>query len=70
MFGCQCLLWSRISDPYQPQPETFSLPAPIPEWPSGESSPEPLVFHMVFGNVSNSRALLCLFEIQIILIVQ
>lgn len=38
MFGCKCFYWNTPSDfsqPFLPQP--YSLPAPIPQWPEGES---------------------------------
>ncbi|KAM7496146.1 hypothetical protein LguiA_020560 [Lonicera macranthoides] len=36
MFGCKCFHWSRLSEFLQPETETFSLPAPLPQWPEGE----------------------------------
>ncbi|CBI22319.3 unnamed protein product, partial [Vitis vinifera] len=36
MFGCECFCWNRDSQ-YRPlEPQPFSLPAPIPEWPRGQ----------------------------------
>ncbi|KAI4301030.1 hypothetical protein L6164_034349 [Bauhinia variegata] len=35
-FGCKCFRWNRINDFSSPEPEPFSLPAPIPEWPPGQ----------------------------------
>ncbi|XP_059626098.1 hypothetical protein At1g04090-like [Cornus florida] len=35
MFGCKCFHWSRVLDFSPPEPESFSLPAPIPQWPQG-----------------------------------
>lgn len=35
MFGCKCLSWNGIAGGPRPQPEPFSLPAPIPQWPPG-----------------------------------
>lgn len=38
MFGCNCFYWNTINDFSPPlQPQTYSLPAPIPKWPEGES---------------------------------
>ncbi|XP_052186908.1 hypothetical protein At1g04090-like [Diospyros lotus] len=38
MFGCECFSWKRRSEeddyPFQPQP--FSLPSPLPQWPPGQ----------------------------------
>lgn len=32
-----CVYWSRVADSSPPpQPETFSLPSPIPQWPQGQ----------------------------------
>lgn len=69
MFGCQCLSWSRINDPFQPQPETFCLPAPIPEWPPGSGFADGIIrlvdvevlqitkFEFVWGcNLSQDRS--------------
>ncbi|KAG8389150.1 hypothetical protein BUALT_Bualt02G0199200 [Buddleja alternifolia] len=33
MMGCKCFVWSRVTDFTQPEPEYFSLPDPIPQWP-------------------------------------
>lgn len=35
MFGCKCLSWNRLPNFLPPEPETFSLPAPLPNWPQG-----------------------------------
>ncbi|KAK6915314.1 Vacuolar protein sorting-associated protein 62 [Dillenia turbinata] len=37
MFGCGCCYWNRGFDFYDPLPEPkpFSLPSPLPVWPSG-----------------------------------
>ncbi|XAR64890.1 hypothetical protein NMG60_11008779 [Bertholletia excelsa] len=36
MSGCECFCWNRRSEDYDPlQPQPFSLPSPIPEWPPG-----------------------------------
>ncbi|XP_073316443.1 hypothetical protein At1g04090-like isoform X1 [Primulina huaijiensis] len=35
MLGCQCLYWSRGADYKRPEPETFALPGPVPEWSQG-----------------------------------
>ncbi|VVB07178.1 unnamed protein product [Arabis nemorensis] len=37
MLGCKCLYWNNLRE-FLPlkQPETFSLPASIPQWPSGK----------------------------------
>ncbi|XP_022874570.1 uncharacterized protein LOC111393319 isoform X5 [Olea europaea var. sylvestris] len=35
MLECSCLYWSRLTYVWQHEPETFSLPAPIPQWPQG-----------------------------------
>lgn len=36
MLGCKCLYWNNLREfPPLKQPETFSLPASIPQWPSG-----------------------------------
>ncbi|KAF5459426.1 hypothetical protein F2P56_023373 [Juglans regia] len=38
MFGCKCLYWNAVTDFSPPSsPEPFSLPAPLPKWPKGES---------------------------------
>ncbi|XP_010542907.1 PREDICTED: uncharacterized protein LOC104815975 [Tarenaya hassleriana] len=37
MLGCQCLYWRNLSElPPLTDPETFSLPAPMPQWPPGQ----------------------------------
>lgn len=36
MSACKCLYWNNLYDLASPDPEPFSLPAPIPEWPRGE----------------------------------
>ncbi|GFZ17652.1 vacuolar sorting-associated protein [Actinidia rufa] len=36
MFDCMCFHWKRIADFSPPRPETFSLPAPMPQWPRGQ----------------------------------
>ncbi|GMH30905.1 hypothetical protein Nepgr_032748 [Nepenthes gracilis] len=36
MFGCECLCWNSIADISPPELKTFTLPAPIPEWPTGQ----------------------------------
>ncbi|KAK9281783.1 hypothetical protein L1049_004689 [Liquidambar formosana] len=36
MFGCKCFYWGRLADVSPPEPETFSLPSPIPKWPEGQ----------------------------------
>ncbi|CAA7015366.1 unnamed protein product [Microthlaspi erraticum] len=37
MLGYKCLLWNNLRDlPPLKDPETFSLPAPIPQWPPGQ----------------------------------
>ncbi|XP_057476950.1 hypothetical protein At1g04090-like [Actinidia eriantha] len=33
MFGCECFWWSREREFYPSQPQPFSLPSPIPQWP-------------------------------------
>ncbi|KAJ4888769.1 hypothetical protein Rs2_28517 [Raphanus sativus] len=36
MFGCKCLYWNNLTEfPPLKQPQTFSLPASLPHWPSG-----------------------------------
>ncbi|KAL6564515.1 hypothetical protein OROMI_015965 [Orobanche minor] len=35
MLGCKCFFWNRVSDLVQPEPEYFTLPDPIPQWPEG-----------------------------------
>lgn len=39
MLGCKCLTWTRVAGLLEQQPETFSLPAPIPQWPQGMPIP-------------------------------
>lgn len=38
MFGCECLCWETEPEFYssEPEPEPFSLPAPLPDWPEGQ----------------------------------
>ncbi|KAK6937726.1 Vacuolar protein sorting-associated protein 62 [Dillenia turbinata] len=36
IFGCKCFHWSRVADFSYSEPETFSLPSPIPQWPPGQ----------------------------------
>ncbi|KAK9292328.1 hypothetical protein L1049_020294 [Liquidambar formosana] len=36
MFGCECFYWNRVPEFFHPEPEPFSLPSPLPEWPQGE----------------------------------
>ncbi|KAL3517740.1 hypothetical protein ACH5RR_020329 [Cinchona calisaya] len=35
MLGCKCFHWSGVGASFPPQSESFSLPAPLPEWPPG-----------------------------------
>ncbi|KAL7151657.1 hypothetical protein ABFS83_04G046000 [Erythranthe nasuta] len=35
MLGCNCFVWSRVTDLIQPGSDYFSLPDPIPHWPQG-----------------------------------
>ncbi|GKU86200.1 hypothetical protein SLEP1_g754 [Rubroshorea leprosula] len=35
MFGCRCFHWNSVSRMPPSKPETFSLPAPLPQWPPG-----------------------------------
>ena len=35
MFGCECFYWDSVPEFYSSEPESFSLPAPLPEWPQG-----------------------------------
>lgn len=35
LWGCKCFHWSNVSDLLQPWSESFSLPAPLPDWPPG-----------------------------------
>ncbi|CAN8247862.1 unnamed protein product [Cochlearia groenlandica] len=37
MFGCKCLYWNNLRE-FSPlkEPETFSLPSSLPQWPSGQ----------------------------------
>ncbi|RVW81789.1 hypothetical protein CK203_051597 [Vitis vinifera] len=54
MFGCECFCWNRDSQ-YRPlEPQPFSLPAPIPEWPRG------MPFYFAF--LARSRE--CQFDYQ------
>ncbi|CAK9153708.1 unnamed protein product, partial [Ilex paraguariensis] len=36
MSGCKCFHWSSVVNFSQPQPQTFSLPTPITQWPEGQ----------------------------------
>ncbi|XP_015901183.2 hypothetical protein At1g04090 [Ziziphus jujuba] len=36
MFGCKCFYWNRLTDLLPMEPDIFSLPAPLPEWPQGQ----------------------------------
>ncbi|OAY42018.1 uncharacterized protein LOC110623362 [Manihot esculenta] len=37
MIGCDCFYWSQVNDEfYSVEPQPFSLPAPIPQWPQGQ----------------------------------
>ncbi|ESQ44613.1 hypothetical protein EUTSA_v10003172mg [Eutrema salsugineum] len=37
MIGCKCLYWNNLREfPPLKEPETFSLPASLPQWPSGQ----------------------------------
>lgn len=36
MFGCICSYWSSVYNFSPSEPETFSLPAPVPRWPPGQ----------------------------------
>ncbi|KAG4914037.1 hypothetical protein JHK86_054470 [Glycine max] len=36
MFGCECFWWNSVPESYPSQPEPFSLPAPLPQWPQGD----------------------------------
>ncbi|XP_058094961.1 hypothetical protein At1g04090-like [Magnolia sinica] len=36
MFDCKCFCWNRAYDVVSPEPEPFSLPSPIPQWPEGK----------------------------------
>ncbi|KAK0601353.1 hypothetical protein LWI29_023445 [Acer saccharum] len=39
MFGCECFYWNRLTgfDEFNsPEPELFSLPSPLPQWPQGK----------------------------------
>ncbi|KAH7577718.1 hypothetical protein ACOSP7_001269 [Xanthoceras sorbifolium] len=36
MLGCKCFNWSRITDSAPTEPDIFSLPAPLPQWPQGD----------------------------------
>lgn len=35
MFGCRCFNWNSLADLLPMEPDTFSLPAPLPKWPQG-----------------------------------
>ncbi|XP_047982127.1 uncharacterized protein LOC125223161 isoform X2 [Salvia hispanica] len=35
MLGCRCLSWNSVTDFAPPEPEFFSLPEPLPQWPQG-----------------------------------
>lgn len=35
MFMCKCFYRNQLNDLCPPEPEPFSLPAPIPQWPPG-----------------------------------
>ncbi|CAH9132853.1 unnamed protein product [Cuscuta epithymum] len=35
MLGCKCLSWTQVACFSKQEQQTFSLPAPIPEWPQG-----------------------------------
>ncbi|KAJ1413863.1 Vacuolar protein sorting-associated protein 62 [Sesbania bispinosa] len=35
MFGWECFCWNSVPDSYLSEPEPFSLPAPLPQWPQG-----------------------------------
>ncbi|KAG8641841.1 uncharacterized protein LOC110627328 isoform X1 [Manihot esculenta] len=36
MFGCKCFHRKRIDNCLPSEPDSFSLPAPLPDWPSGQ----------------------------------
>lgn len=36
MFGCKCFYWNELNNMSPTEPETFSLPAPLPTWPQGQ----------------------------------
>ncbi|XVF81065.1 hypothetical protein PTKIN_Ptkin15bG0126400 [Pterospermum kingtungense] len=36
MFGCKCFYWNRRNQMAYWEPESFSLPAPLPQWPRGQ----------------------------------
>nr|DAD20057.1 TPA_asm: hypothetical protein HUJ06_021520 [Nelumbo nucifera] len=67
MFVCKCFYWTRVSDCFLHEPEPYSLPAPIPEWPEDECSeenhcgrgffwfPEPPVGYKAMGHVITSK---------------
>ncbi|XWS36495.1 hypothetical protein CRYUN_Cryun20dG0089800 [Craigia yunnanensis] len=38
MFGCKCFYWKKVDQLAPSEPETFSLPAPLPQWPQGFAS--------------------------------
>ncbi|KAI4350075.1 hypothetical protein L6164_010598 [Bauhinia variegata] len=35
MIGCDCFCWNRVPEFYPSEPDPFSLPSPLPEWPQG-----------------------------------
>jgi len=35
MFSCDCFWWNSVPESYPSEPEPFSLPAPLPQWPQG-----------------------------------
>ncbi|XP_014491492.1 uncharacterized protein LOC106754063 [Vigna radiata var. radiata] len=35
MFSCDCFGWNSFPESYPSEPEPFSLPAPLPQWPQG-----------------------------------
>ncbi|XP_022728017.1 uncharacterized protein LOC111283697 [Durio zibethinus] len=36
MFGCKCFYWNKMDQLVPSEPEAFSLPAPLPQWPQGQ----------------------------------
>ncbi|XWS47039.1 hypothetical protein CRYUN_Cryun14cG0119100 [Craigia yunnanensis] len=36
MLGCKCFYWKKIDQLVPSEPEIFSLPAPLPQWPQGQ----------------------------------
>ncbi|WCJ38219.1 hypothetical protein M5689_019292 [Euphorbia peplus] len=36
MFGCECFVWNTISNLLPSEPDTFSLPSPLPDWSPGQ----------------------------------